>query len=114
MLNGSLTYDSDIFSTTLQARYVGGGKVNKAAVDPSDSRYNPLSPIAVLNNDVNGRFYLNLTATAKIIDDGQRKFEVYGVVNNLTDAGVPFPTTQIAGLYDRVGRFFRLGVRFSY
>ncbi len=114
VLNGSLTYDSDIFSTTLQARYVGGGKVNKAAVDPSDSRYNPLSPIAVLNNDVNGRFYLNLTATAKIIDDGQRKFEVYGVVNNLTDAGVPFPTTQIAGLYDRVGRFFRLGVRFSY
>lgn len=114
VLNGSLSYDTDNFSTTLQGRYVGGGKVNKAALDPSDPRYNPLSPIAVLNNDVNGRFYLNLSATAKIIDDGQRKFEVYGVVNNLTDADVPFPWTQIAGLYDRVGRFFRVGVRFSY
>lgn len=114
VLNGSLSYDTDIFSTTLQGRYVGGGKVNKAALDADNPRFNPLSPIAVANNDVEGRFYLNLSATAKIIDDGQRKFEVYGVINNLTDAGVPFPTTQIAGLYDRVGRFFRVGVRFSY
>ena len=114
VLNGSLTFDAGALSTTLQGRYVGGGKVNKAAVDPSDPQYNPLSPIAVLNNDVNGRFYLNLSMSAKLINEGKRKVEIYGVVNNLTDADVPFPSTQIAGLYDRVGRFFRVGVRFSY
>ena len=114
VLNGSLTYDTERFSTTLQGRYVGGGKVNKAAVDPGDAEYNALSPIAVLNNDVSGRFYLNLSASARVINDGKRKVEIYGIVNNVLDADVPFPSTQIAGLYDRIGRFFRVGVRFAY
>ena len=114
VVNGALTFDTGIFSTTLQGRYVGGGKVNKAAVDPSSTLYNPLSPIAVLNNDVDSRFYVNLSASAKILSAGKRKVELYGVVNNLFDSEVPFPATQISGLFDRVGRFIRVGVRFAY
>jgi iron complex outermembrane receptor protein len=114
VLNGTLGFETGIFSTTVQGRYVGGGKVNKAAVDPSSPLYNPLSPIAVLNNDVKGRFYVNLSAAVKVINDGTHKVEVYGVVNNLFDTEVPFPGTQVSGLYDRIGRFIRIGVRFSY
>jgi iron complex outermembrane receptor protein len=114
VLNGTLSYEAGIFSTTVQGRYVGGGKVNKAAVDPSDPLYNPLSPIAVLNNDVNSRFYVNLSASARVINAGKRNVEIYGVVNNLFDSEVPFPGTQVSGLYDRIGRFIRVGVRFAY
>lgn len=114
IMNGLLTYDARLFSTTIEGRYVGGGKVNKALVDPSDPQYNPASPISVLNNDVNARFYVNLSASAKLFGDDTHKVVVYGVVNNLLDSEVPFPATQISGLYDRVGRFFRLGLRLSY
>ena len=114
ILNGALTFDRQWFSTTLQGRYVGGGKVNKALVDPSDPLYNAASPISIVNNDVNPAFYLNLSASAKVINSGARKVEIYGVINNLTDTDVPFPATQTTGLYDRVGRFFRVGFRFSY
>ena len=114
VMNGTITYDTERFSTTLQGRYVGGGKVNKALVDPSDPLYNAASPISILNNDVGSRFYINLSASVKIINAGARKFELYGVLNNLLDVGVPFPATQTTGLYDRIGRFFRVGVRFSY
>ena len=114
VLNGTLTYDTRLFSTTLQGRYIGGGKVNKTLVDPSSPLYNAASPISILNNDVDSRFYLNLSASAKVINEGKRKVELYMVVNNLTDVGVPFPATQTTGLYDRIGRFFRVGVRFTY
>jgi iron complex outermembrane recepter protein len=112
-LNGSLGYALERLTTTLQERYVGGGKVDKTLVDPSSPYYNPASPISVLNNDVTGRFYTNVSASYKFIDDERRKLELYGVVNNLFDVAPPFPATQVVGFYDRVGRYFTVGFRLS-
>jgi hypothetical protein len=35
-------------------------------------------------------------------------------VNNLTNVDPPFPVIAIAGIYDRIGRFFKVGLRFEY
>lgn len=113
-LAGSLTYTDDRFSTTMQARYVGGGKVDNNLVDPSDPDYDPRSPISVGPQDVSGRLYLNWSGSINLLRDGERRLQVYGVINNLTNVDPPFPATQLSGLFDRLGRFYRLGVRFSY
>jgi outer membrane receptor protein involved in Fe transport len=113
-LNGSVSYATSLFSATVQGRYVGGGKVDKTLVDPSSPYYNAASPISVLNNDVSGRFYVNLSGTVHVINDGKNKVDFYLVANNVTNASVPFPATQLAGLYDRTGTYFTGGIRFGF
>lgn len=113
-LNGSLTYAANPYSLTVQARYVGGGKVDKSLVDPSDPDYDAASPISVLNNDVNARVYINLSGSVNLIDNGEQKLQWYAVVNNVANTAPPFPATQLAGLYDRIGRYFVTGVRFNF
>jgi outer membrane receptor protein involved in Fe transport len=113
-LNGSLTYANDRFSTSLQGRYIQGGKVDKSLVDPSEADYNAASPISVTGNDVSQRFYMNWSGSINIVNDGKNKLQFYAVVNNLTNVAPPFPNTQVAGLYDRIGRYYRVGLRFAY
>jgi iron complex outermembrane receptor protein len=113
-VNGSLTYATDIFSVTAQGRYIQGGKADKSLLDPSDPDYNPASPISVTNNDVAARFYLNLSGSLNLVNESRRKVELYAVVNNATNKAPPHPDTSVAGLYDRIGRYYRLGIRFAY
>ncbi|WP_423603472.1 TonB-dependent receptor plug domain-containing protein [Sphingomonas sp. MS122] len=113
-LNGSLTYEAPSWSTTLTARWIDGGIVDATLVQPGDPDYDPLSPISVADMNVNSRFYLNWSGSINIIDQGQRKLQFYAVVNNLLNAEPPFPNTQVAGLYDRIGRSYKVGLRFGF
>jgi len=113
-VNGSLTYASDLFSLTAQGRYIQGGKADKSLLDESDPDYNPASPISVTNNQVASRFYLNLSGSLNVLTEARRKVELYAVVNNVANVAPPHPDTSVAGLYDRIGRYFRLGIRFAY
>ena len=63
---------------------------------------------------MSGQFYVNLAASINVINDGNRKVQFYTVINNLTNKFPPYPDTQLSGFYDRIGRYYRLGVRFSY
>jgi S-formylglutathione hydrolase FrmB len=53
-----------------------------------------------------------------LIDDGARKFQVFGIVNNVFDKAPPlFPVSASATnptLYDTAGRAYKIGVRFKY
>jgi iron complex outermembrane receptor protein len=113
-VNGSLTYADDLFSVTAQGRYLQGGKADKSLLDESDPDYNPASPISVTRNQVSARFYLNLSGSVNILNEGNRKVQLYTVVSNATNVAPPHPDTSVAGLYDRIGRYYRLGVRFAY
>ena len=113
-LNASLGYTNDKFSTTFTGRWIQGGVVDATLVQPGDKDYNPASPISVGPMNVNSRFYLNWTGSVNVINSGKRKIQFYGVVNNLLNATPPFPATQVAGFYDRIGRSFKVGVRFEY
>jgi len=114
VLSGSLTYTEDRLTAFLQGRYVGGGIIDKTLVGPDDPDYNPASPISIAENTVDGRFYLNSAISYDIYNAGDRRVQLYGSISNITNVRPPFPYTAFAGLYDRVGRTYRVGVRFAY
>ena len=113
-VNGSLTYADQRYSLTVTGRYVGGGLYDATLVGPNDPRYNPASPISIADNKINGRFYLDLGASVNIINEGRKRLQLYVAVNNLTNVDPPFPTTAVSGFYDRIGRYYRVGVRFTH
>ncbi|MEO5773717.1 MAG: TonB-dependent receptor [Sphingomicrobium sp.] len=113
-LNGTLTYETDRWGTSLMGRYIDGGIVDATLVQPGDPDYNAASPISVGPMNVDSRFYLNWSGSVNLVNNGHRKVQLYAVVNNLLDQTPPFPNTQLAGFYDRIGRYYRAGIRFSY
>lgn len=113
-LNASVNYETERWSTTLTARWIEGGIVDATLVQPGDDDYNPASPISVGDMNVSSRFYLHWAGSFNIIRDGQRRVQVYALVNNLLNTTPPFPNTSVAGFYDRVGRAYKLGVRFQF
>jgi outer membrane receptor protein involved in Fe transport len=113
-LNASINYETERWSTTLTGRWIEGGIVDATLVQPGDDDYNAASPISVGDMNVSSRFYLHWAGSFNIIRDGQRRVQVYALVNNLLNTTPPFPNTAVAGFYDRVGRAYKLGVRFQF
>lgn len=111
---GSVTWAQDPFAVSVQGRYVGGGKIDPTLVGPQDEFYDPASPISIADNRVNGRFYIDATMQLDVINEGSRKLQFHFGVNNITNKDVPFPSIAIAGMYDRMGRYYRAGFRFAY
>lgn len=111
---GSVTWAQDPVTLNLQGRYIGGGRFDAALVGPGDQYYDAASPISIASNRVDGRFYLDASMQFDVIKDGNRKFQFYLGVNNLTNKDAPFPVVAIAGMYDRIGRYYRAGIRFTY
>lgn len=111
---GSITWSKDPVTLNLQGRYVGGGMLDPQLVGPEDDHYDPASPISIASNRVDSRFYLDASMQFDVIKDGNRKFQFYLGVNNITNKDAPFPVIGIAGMYDRMGRYYRAGIRFSY
>lgn len=110
VLNGALNYSDDRFTAQIQGRYVGGGSIDNALVGPDSPDYNPASPISIADNKVDSRFYVNLSGSYRLSEAA----EIYGAINNATNTEPPFPSTAVAGLYDRIGRSYSLGLRFKY
>lgn len=113
-LNASLGYSNDKWATSLNARWIDGGIVDATLVQPGDPDYNAASPISVGDMNVASRFYLNWMGSVNLIDNGKSKVQLYAVVNNLLNVEPPFPATQLAGFYDRIGRSYKVGVRFDF
>lgn len=110
VLNASVNYSDDRLSATLQGRYVGGGSIDNGLVGPDSPDYNPASPISIADNRVDSRFYMNLSGSYRL----NAAAEIYGAINNIGNVEPPFPSTAVAGLYDRIGRSYSLGVRVKY
>lgn len=110
IMTGSLTYSKDAWSVTVQERYVGGGLIDASLVGPDDADYNPLSPISIGDNIIDSRFYTNISASYQVND----QVEIYGVVNNATNAQPPFAYTSYTGFYDKIGRTYKLGMRLVF
>lgn len=111
---GSVTASEGPFTLNVQGRYIGGGKLDATLVGPGDKYYDPASPISIASNRVGARAYLDLSLQIDVIKEAKRRMQIYFVANNVTDSQPPFPVISIAGQYDRIGRYFRTGVRFTY
>ena len=83
-------------------------------VGPGDQDYDPASPISIGSNRVASRVYVNLSAAYDIVREGARKVQIYGLINNVTNVDPAFPATAVSGLYDRIGRFYKIGLRVTY
>jgi iron complex outermembrane recepter protein len=114
IFSGSLTYAAAPFTVTAQGRWIEGGVLDKTLVGPGDKDYDPASPISIANNRIPAVFYLNLSGSVDLMNEGRRKVQLYGVVNNVTDKDVPFPAVGVTGLFDRIGRFYKVGIRINY
>jgi hypothetical protein len=113
-LNGSFTFEQPKWSMTLIGRWIEGGIVDATLIQPGDKDYNAASPISVGDMNVASRFYLNWSGTVTVIETDKRKLQFYALVNNVFDKEPPFPNTQVAGFYDRIGRSYKVGFRFTY
>lgn len=108
-VNGSIGYSDDILSLLAQGRFISAGRYDNRYVEGRD----------INNNHTPSRFYLNLSASVRLLGDGKRKLELYGVVNNALDQDPPIVPNAASGAtnftyYDVIGRSFIGGIRFRY
>lgn len=111
-LTGTANYDSGPLSLFLQARYFGAAKI--------DVTYGPND---IYDNDVPSFIYLNASAqyTLRETADGGR-VQLFGSINNLLDKNPPIVPSASAGAgqvplapdYDKIGRYFTVGLRFKH
>lgn len=109
----SASYTGDRFSTGLQARVIGAGKLNTLA-GPKDIDDNSVPAVAYL--DARASYFL----------DADRKFQAYLAVDNLLGRKPPIIPNDPLGsfayffvptrteLYDFLGRQFRVGLRAKF
>jgi iron complex outermembrane receptor protein len=115
--NVGFNYDLGRFSTNLTARVLSRHTIDVTKVGPEDPGYNVALPNSINRNRDPAVLYLSLSAQYTLIDKGDRKLVLFGVVNNLTDRHPPGASggnLTTGPLYDVVGRFIRTGVRFNY
>ncbi len=103
--NSSLTYDDRVLTLQLQMRTIGSGKYNNLFTEG----------VQINDNSVEGRTYFNLSTTIRATE----QFELFGVVNNLTDRDPPlipqnFGYPTVPQFFDMIGRNFRFGARVKF
>ena len=117
-VNAYVGYTTGPFSGQIQARYISPGTRDNTLIGPEQAGYSTTLPNSTNTNHIGAYWYFNLNAQYDLITDGNRKLQIFGVVNNLTDKAPPpapssfGPTNNV--LYDVLGRVYRIGVRFSY
>ena len=119
--NVSATYSLARFTGALQARYFADTRYSPTAFGPDQVGYNPALPTSISDNLFPGVVYLYLNASYNLIDDGNRRLQAFTTINNVLNKrpsllGVAAGNITNDGLqlYDTVGRFFRVGLRFQY
>lgn len=118
-INGFIGWNLDAFSTQVQIRHISSGLFQVTNIGPHQEGYSPLLPNSINDNLVEAVTYVNFNLQYRLVDEGNRQVELFGVVNNLFDTDPPNnlpssfgPTNNV--LYDVVGRSYRAGVRISY
>jgi outer membrane receptor protein involved in Fe transport len=98
-----VSYANSGFMLTADTNYIGGGKYDVTFVNPND----------INDNSIPSRAYLNLQASYDL-GGGKRHTEFFFNVSNVFDTVAPaiFAVTNGPN-YDRIGRAFRVGFRFS-
>ena len=101
----TVSYQNGRLGLGLDVRWYEGGPVDKALVPGQ------ISAQGVNIASVGDTTYANLSASYALDDD--ERLEVFGRINNVFNTWPPFPNLG-AGIFDEVGRAYRLGVRFRY
>lgn len=116
-INGTATYSKGPLSFSVQGRYIDSGIFGQNYIEVGQPGYSPASPFGINDNSVGSAFYTTLSARYTLPMRAERRWEVFGSVNNLFDRDPPlapgaYPTN--AAFFDQVGRFYRFGVRADF
>jgi hypothetical protein len=101
--NATLSYQTDRFSAFVDVTHIGSGKYDNTFVLPTD----------INDNTISSRTYVGFQAS---FDAGERdaQREIFFNVSNLFNVRPPAVFIFSGGPnYERVGRSFRVGVRFA-
>ncbi len=120
-LYATQSYSTDKFSITVIERYVSSGVIADNFIECTSACPVPTANNPTINdNHVAGATYVDIGATLKITP----KIELYGKIDNVFNVDPPLvPYYGINpylvrsvnnGLYDLLGRFYRIGARFSF
>jgi len=118
LIDGTVTYSTSRFATTLQVHYIDSGYHDVTRIGPDDPRYDPTLRNSVNRNRLPSRTYFNLTGSYDLWTDGDRKIQLFGAIDNLFDKGPPpihsnnYGTNSV--YFDPIGRAYRMAVRFTY
>ncbi len=121
----NLNYDVGHFGAALQANAFSDVSYRRDYVGPDSPNYNPAASNSVNRNVFPSFAYYSLSAHYALVDDGGKKLDLYGVIDNLLNSDPPdgawavFNTQGLGGSggynpYDGVGRYFKMGLRFQY
>ncbi len=112
-----MNYIVNRFTGNMQVRYVGDAVRDTTLIGPDDPRYNPALPGTINDNTLPAVWYLNLSAQYDFVNDGDRRIQLYAVVNNVLDEDPPAGGGQFGSgfvNYDLIGRLYRAGLRFDF
>ncbi len=118
--NTSVTYALDAFSGTLTYRGIGAGVYNNSFVEcQSACPVSTAGATTVDDNRIRANHIFDLALNYKVMDDHA---EMFFTATNLFNQAPPRiaggTSAYFAGMdndnYDRIGRMFRAGVRFTY
>jgi outer membrane receptor protein involved in Fe transport len=105
---GQLSYTLNNFTATVEQQYYEGGTIDNTRIEGQ------VSLLGANINHVGSTMYTNLTLQYDLPANRLAKStQLFLRVNNLFNTWPPWPNNG-GGLFDEVGRAFRLGVRFKY
>ncbi len=108
--NGIATYSVGRLVTSVQGRFIGGGNVDNLATPGTSTSANIYK--------VGAKTYWNLSASYDLMSKGNRKLQIFGLVDNVFNEHPPFPfmpSSLVTSPYHTVlERSYRMGVRFAY
>ncbi len=113
--DGLITYSTDRLSVTAHGRYVGSGVYDPTKVGPEDAGYSPNLANSINYNRVASRVYWDLSGSIDLMNDGNRKLQLFGSIYNLFDKDPP--RQRLYGnpvLFDAIGRSYRVGLRTTF
>lgn len=108
---GSATYYNGPWTLYLQGVYIGETNAS-----------NTFTAADIADNTIDSQLILNASVQHTLYDRQNRSLQLFGSITNLLDEDPPVSTSSVAyawsaplgGGYDKIGRAFSLGVRFSY
>ena len=111
--NLNATYSIDRFTTNVQMRYYSDIKYATTVIGPDDRNYSPTNPLSINRNIWPAAITWNLHFAYDVIQEPDgRDLQVYFNVDNVFDKDPPVIWSFVSN-YDVIGRFFKVGVRYT-
>jgi outer membrane receptor protein involved in Fe transport len=108
------SYVLDRLSANIQVRYVNEMKYSATLVGPENPNYSVALSSSINRNLWPSALLFYAGGSYVVKQEGDRKIQVYGNIDNLLDKTPPIVAITSQGPYDLIGRAFKLGVRFTY